>query len=128
MVERSAVDEHYSVCCFSNRSYRMTRTLCVSRHLPTGPVFESQSGDHNLFLKKDITSIMDETKESIKVYDKIAEKYTKTFFGDNSYEIFIKDFLRLIPKKGRILDVGCGPGGEVKSFIEGGFLAEGIDL
>ncbi len=71
---------------------------------------------------------MDKSKSAVEIYDKIAKKYADTFFGDTSYEMFVEDFLELLPKNGKILDVGCGPGSEVKFFIERNFLVEGVDL
>ena len=34
----------------------------------------------------------------------------------------------MLPKGAKILDVGCGPGGDVKFFLEMGYFAQGIDM
>jgi len=61
-------------------------------------------------------------------YDKIAEEYhiSKGIF-DNEKEL--KEFASLLPKKAKILDVGCGAGVPVTKFlINAGFEVTGIDL
>ena len=70
----------------------------------------------------------DKSKIAVKVYDIIAKKYTEVFFEDFSDKEFIDKFLELLPKKGKILDVGCGPGNFTKYFLAKGYSAEGIDL
>jgi len=68
------------------------------------------------------------SKDTIRVYDLIADKYNKEFFNDFSNHEMVDKFLLLLPKKAKILDIGCGPGGFVKYAIEKGFDARGIDL
>lgn len=70
----------------------------------------------------------DKSKLAVKVYDKIAKRYTRSFFEDFSDKKFIDQFLELLPKKAKILDVGCGPGNFTKYFLAKGYSTEGIDL
>ncbi len=59
------------------------------------------------------------------VYDKIAIKYSKEFSNPSEYLDF---FLELIPKKGRILDFGCGVGVDSNYMFSKGFFVTGIDI
>lgn len=68
---------------------------------------------------------MDKGKQAVSVYDKIAEDYTKDSSKPSEY---IDEFLRLVPKGGRVLDVGCGPGVDSGYMKAKGFEAVGIDL
>ena len=70
----------------------------------------------------------DKSKIAVKVYDKIAKKYTEVFFEDFSDRKFIDKFLELLPKKAKILDIGCGPGSFTKYFLAKGYSTEGADL
>jgi ubiquinone/menaquinone biosynthesis C-methylase UbiE len=69
-------------------------------------------------------------KEEIvrKGYDRLAEKYQvirHTF--DNKKEL--GEFTSLLPKKAKVLDVGCGTGvPATKFFVEKGFDVTGIDF
>ena len=70
----------------------------------------------------------DENEISIKIYDKIAEKYTERFFEDKSDRKNIDEFISLLPKGSRILDAGCGSGQHSLYFKEDGYSVDGIDL
>jgi len=70
-----------------------------------------------------------EKEETVrKGYDRIAEKYQAirhTF--DNKREL--GEFASLLPKNGKVLDVGCGDGVPVAQFLaECGFDVTGIDF
>ena len=69
--------------------------------------------------------MMDELKQASLVYDKIAELYAKEFPEPSDY---IDEFLKLIPKNGKILDVGCGVGIDAGYMLSKGFGVIGIDL
>ncbi len=56
---------------------------------------------------------MDKSKQASLVYDKIAEPYAKEFSKPSEY---IKEFLIMLPKNAKILDVGCGVG------VDAGFM------
>lgn len=71
---------------------------------------------------------MDKSLSAVKVYDKIAEKYTEIFFKDFSDKTELNLFLSYLPHGAKILDVGCGPGNITQYFLQKGFDCEGIDL
>ena len=52
-------------------------------------------------------------------------------YFDSTSEIDLTElyevFLQYIPEGGRIIDLGCGSGRDVKWFIENGYRASGID-
>jgi len=58
------------------------------------------------------------------VYDKIAEPYAKKFSSPSQH---LGEFLARVPKRGRILDVGCGPGIDAGYMASKGFDVIGID-
>lgn len=64
----------------------------------------------------------------IKPYSVIANTYNKKHFIEPNFKKPIKDFLNLVKKKGKILDAGCGPGGESKIFVDSGYQVIGIDI
>lgn len=68
---------------------------------------------------------MDKSKEAVLVYDKIAESYANEFSEPSDY---IDEFLNLLTKDGRILDVGCGVGVDANHMASKGFKVIGIDL
>ena len=68
---------------------------------------------------------MDKSKQAVLVYNKIAQSYSKKFQKPSDY---IEDFLKLIPKGGKILDVGCGVGVDAGYMYSKGFKVVGIDL
>ena len=68
---------------------------------------------------------MDKSKQASSVYDKIAEPYAKEFSKPSEY---IDEFLALLPKNAKILDVGCGVGVDSGYMVSEGFEVIGIDL
>lgn len=68
---------------------------------------------------------MDKSKQASLIYNKIAKSYSKKFSNPSDY---IDEFLTLIPKNGKILDVGCGPGIDANYMNSKGFKVTGIDL
>ncbi|MCD4759608.1 class I SAM-dependent methyltransferase [archaeon] len=68
---------------------------------------------------------MEKSKQASSVYDKIAEPYAKEFSKPSKY---IKEFLALLPKNAKILDVGCGVGVDAGFMSSKDFEIIGIDL
>lgn len=70
---------------------------------------------------------MDVKKETIRSYDKSVESYAKNVsqLHPSKEGNF---FLSLMPKKARILDVGCGTGRDAKVFAKKRYKVVGIDL
>jgi ubiquinone/menaquinone biosynthesis C-methylase UbiE len=71
---------------------------------------------------------IDKTMIAVKTYSKIAKDYAREFFNDKIDLKHLNKFLLMLPKRARILDVGCGPGNYTKCMMEKGFVVEGIDL
>lgn len=68
-----------------------------------------------------------ETNLTIKTYDKIAKRYSKSnkrLMPNDTY----KKFLSLVPKKSKILEAGCGYGRDCEVFAKSGCDVVGIDL
>jgi len=68
---------------------------------------------------------MDETEITKQSYDKIAKDYAEDTFNWPIKDLR-KKFLKYV-KTGKILDIGCGPGRDVKYFMEHGFVVVGVD-
>lgn len=64
----------------------------------------------------------------INTYNSTVKEYASHEFENSSMEKHYKKFLSLIPKKSKILDVGCGPGQASKKFADEGHEVIGIDL
>ena len=63
---------------------------------------------------------------TIAAFDKFAEQYVDlTFLNVLQYEL--NRFISMIPKKGKIIDLGCGSGRDVQYFMDYGFDAVGVD-
>ncbi len=62
-------------------------------------------------------------------YNKTAQDYHKKW-SDYSplFKRTSKEFLKHIPKGGKILDLGCGPGRDAKYFSQKGYQVLGIDF
>lgn len=72
-------------------------------------------------------SNQDVVKKTIEVYNKTADKYASTHLDISPIKDLADQFIKnLIGPK--ILDAGCGPGRDVKYFLEQGLNPIGIDL
>jgi SAM-dependent methyltransferase len=71
---------------------------------------------------------MNNREETIKFYDAIAEKSFKEWFNNDALLPTLHDFIASLPNKPRVLDLGCGTGGESKRLISLGAKVIGIDL
>lgn len=60
-------------------------------------------------------------------YDRIAAAYAKKYFGITVLEKQHTYFTRLCKKGASILDVACGPGRDVRYFMDKGYKVIGID-
>ena len=71
------------------------------------------------------------TRQTIAAYDKNAWNYAEKFENYAIYKNRMRDFQRKhIPTGAHILDLGCGPGNNIKTILErdGTCVFEGIDL
>jgi len=64
---------------------------------------------------------------TINSYDEYAEKYSRFHFKE-SFENRLETFIKLLPDKKMVLDVGCGCGRDTKYLIEHGVNTISIDL
>ena len=67
----------------------------------------------------------EQIKATIRSYDEIADKYVALYPYPSER---INRFAKLIPKNGKILDAGCGPGFDTQYLAKRGFDLTGIDL
>jgi len=67
-----------------------------------------------------------QNKKIIEVYNQLGKKYIDGLKVGTPHEIY--DFMKLVPKGGRILEVGCAGGRDCKVFAKNGFKVVGIDL
>ncbi|MFA6391684.1 MAG: class I SAM-dependent methyltransferase [Patescibacteria group bacterium] len=68
----------------------------------------------------------DNSKNLIKVYSKLGIKYLDDIENYCPKEIF--DFMDMLPKNSRVLEIGCAGGRDAKIFINHGYTYTGIDL
>lgn len=59
------------------------------------------------------------------VYDEISTQYAEAF---DKPALGLKQFIQYVKPGGKVLDIGCGPGRDVKYLASQGFCVEGIDL
>lgn len=65
-------------------------------------------------------------KTTIEVYEKLGRKYIKDTKSLSPPEI--SGFIKLLPPKGSVLEIGCAGGRDSKRFAAKGFKITGIDL
>lgn len=68
----------------------------------------------------------DKYQKTIELYGKLGKRYIEDIAGINVK--WFPDFVKLLPKGGRILDVGCAGGRDSLKFVQEGFEVTGIDL
>ena len=71
---------------------------------------------------------MDKSKFAVAGYDKLGQKYTDLYYHDTSDLGFFNKFITHLPKRAKVLDIGCGQGTFTQHFVKHGFVVEGIDL
>jgi ubiquinone/menaquinone biosynthesis C-methylase UbiE len=64
---------------------------------------------------------------TINSYDEYAEEYSRFHFKE-SFENRLETFIKFLPDKKLVLDVGCGCGRDTRYLIERGINTIGIDL
>jgi SAM-dependent methyltransferase len=69
----------------------------------------------------------DSMRSTERAYDSIAHGFAEKWFDDCSLTPILDQFIELLPSKGPVLDVGCGPGRDVCAMQARGVLATGID-
>lgn len=67
-----------------------------------------------------------EIKKALETYNKIAKIYVK-YTADKLLQFQLNKFISLVPKKAKVLDIGCGGGRDVAYFLEENLDAFGID-
>lgn len=60
-------------------------------------------------------------------YSSYAKQFSDLFDNDKTDEVFIYKFLKLVKKSGKVLDIGCGSGKDLRKIQERGFQTCGID-
>lgn len=69
---------------------------------------------------------MNPTEKTVNYYDKNAD----SFLADTSsveFSEFHRAFANMLPKGGRILDLGCGSGRDSLAFLKEGFCVDAVD-
>jgi len=67
-------------------------------------------------------------EKTIRSYDRSATAYARRWFESSVMHSLLERFLALLDLRRPVLDVGCGPGRDVRYFLERGVDAVGIDL
>ncbi len=80
---------------------------------------------YSLYYTIEMTS--DLVQITIKSYDQTVDQYVENV-SPQLMNQWHEKFMELLPKNGRILDLGCGFGRDVEIFAEHGFESHGIDL
>jgi ubiquinone/menaquinone biosynthesis C-methylase UbiE len=72
----------------------------------------------------------DEIKESYieNAFNELVDLYHDAHKHDQTFYPNITEFAALLPRRARVLDVGCGSGGDSKKLVENGLEVIGIDL
>jgi 2-polyprenyl-3-methyl-5-hydroxy-6-metoxy-1,4-benzoquinol methylase len=71
---------------------------------------------------------MDAREETVQLYDKWANQNFTDWFNNDALLPSLTDFVSYLPIKPKVLDLGCGTGGESKRVISLGADVIGIDL
>lgn len=64
--------------------------------------------------------------QTIDYYNRNADIYFESTVGADFTDAHER-FCAYLPKGARIIDIGCGSGRDVWAFLEGGYLAMGLD-
>nr|WP_249200456.1 class I SAM-dependent methyltransferase [Thetidibacter halocola] len=63
----------------------------------------------------------------MRVYDARAAEYADALGADPASNAALSAFIAALPKGGRVLDLGCGPGTWARRMVEAGLTVEGWD-
>ena len=66
-------------------------------------------------------------KETLAVYDARAKDYAESFDINHDKDPSLLAFVEALPQAGRVLDLGCGPGGWSAAMLARGLEVEAID-
>lgn len=61
---------------------------------------------------------MDHQLKTVQVYNEYVSEYINKFMYFDLYNDTFDAFLNLLPQKGNVLELGCGPGNVVKYFLD----------
>jgi ubiquinone/menaquinone biosynthesis C-methylase UbiE len=71
-------------------------------------------------------------RDIVASYDTVAEQYALDYFDELSRKAFDREllvrFVGMVPRSGRVCDIGCGPGQIARFLAEHGADAMGIDI
>lgn len=70
--------------------------------------------------------MMQKSDNLTKVYTQLGKEYLKKI--DKSTPPEFKQFIKFLPRRGKILEIGCAGGRDAIKFIKNGFQYTGIDL
>lgn len=71
--------------------------------------------------------IKEKIKASIEIYNKFAQAYI-THTSNKLLQFQLNEFISMLPKKAKVLDVGCGAGRDAEYLTEEGLDVLGIDI
>jgi predicted TPR repeat methyltransferase len=66
-------------------------------------------------------------KAIVEAFNKFAEQYADFTFTNNILQYELNRFISLIPKNGKVLDLGCGSGRDVQYFLDYDLNPVGVD-
>jgi predicted TPR repeat methyltransferase len=72
--------------------------------------------------------MLDVSKKSVEVYDKIAHQYAAAFDSQLGDKIFLDAFIRQLKREDKVIDLGSGTGQHAKYLSDNGLDVEGIEL
>ena len=71
-------------------------------------------------------AMKEEAKLTLKYYEENAQSFCRDT-QDVDFSIFQLEFMKGLPKGGRILDLGCGSGRDSKAFMKAGYHVTAVD-
>ncbi|CUH78353.1 class I SAM-dependent methyltransferase [Tropicibacter naphthalenivorans] len=65
--------------------------------------------------------------QTLDVYDARAADYAQSFGMDHGKDPSLRDFIAALPKRARVLDLGCGPGSWAVAMAQAGLSVDAVD-